>query len=347
MAACTVLAIETSCDDTSVAIVDSTGFVTKCISANQDMAHRPFGGVVPELASRNHTLQILPLIEELFTQGKCNWDSIDGIAVTSRPGLIGSLLVGVVTAKTLAAVKEKPFVGVNHLEAHLFAPFLYDNELSQNHELKFPFLALAISGGHTQLYRVEEFGKSFVLGRTIDDAAGEAFDKFAKHLGLGFPGGVLIDREAQKNGDPAFYKIPRTMLKDESLNFSFSGIKSAAIRLVDSLSDEEKLSHRHHLCASFQEAIVDTLMNRLNQAALTQNLKQVVLTGGVSANSRLRSVAQSWAQKNGLQIFIPPVRYCTDNAAMVGYVGAQRLLRGESHSHELAPSASSFPSDFL
>ena len=219
-----VLAIETSCDDTSVALVREDGFVVQCLVANQDLAHKPFGGVVPEIASRNHTLQILPLLDKLLKTTQFSWDQINGIAVTSRPGLIGSLLVGVVTAKTLALLHNKPFVGINHLEAHLLAPFLFDKERSKAEALKFPFLALAISGGHTQLYSVSEVGEYVVLGRTVDDAAGEAFDKFAKHLGLGFPGGMRVDRIA-KGGHHSAFTLPRTMVKEEGYNFSFSGLK--------------------------------------------------------------------------------------------------------------------------
>jgi N6-L-threonylcarbamoyladenine synthase len=340
-----VLAFETSCDDTSVAVVRADGFVVACLSANQDIAHKPFGGVVPEIASRNHTLQILPLLDELFEKAKLSWPQIDAIAVTSRPGLIGSLLVGVVTAKTLAFAHNKPLIGINHLEAHLLAGFLHDDKFEKQKNLDFEFLALAISGGHTQIYHVKDIANYKVLGRTVDDAAGEAFDKFAKILGLGFPGGVKIDQEA-KNGNKAAYALPRTRVKDNDLDFSFSGLKSAAARLVESMSETEKLKRRADLCASFQEAVVDTLLPKLDLAAKKTGLRRVVLTGGVSANSRLREVASDWAIKNKIELFMPPIRYCTDNAAMVAYAGAQRLNRGEVHDQRLAPSASSWPKDF-
>lgn len=340
-----VLAIETSCDDTSVAIVRKDGYVEACLAANQDLVHKPFGGVVPEIASRNHTLQILPLIEQIFAQTKFSFDKIDALAVTSRPGLIGSLLVGVVTAKTMALVKEKPFVGVNHLEAHLLAPFLFDNEFTKPKGLDFPYLALAISGGHTQLYIVRGFGEYEVLGRTVDDAAGEAFDKFAKRMGFGFPGGVQVDQKA-KLGDRSRFALPRTMIHDEGYNFSFSGLKSAAIRLIDTLSSEELEKESAHLCASFQEAVVDSLMAKLDRAAKDLKLERIVLTGGVSANSRLREVCTEWAKKNSFNIFIPPLRYCTDNAAMVGFAGLQRLISGERADQNLSASASSLDTDF-
>ncbi len=340
-----VLGIETSCDDTSVAIVRQDGFVVSCLAANQDLAHKPFGGVVPEIASRNHTLQILPLLEELFARSKMSWSQVEGIAVTSRPGLIGSLLVGVVTAKTLALIFKKPFIGVNHLEAHLLAAFLHDDKFARYEKLSYPFLALAVSGGHTQLCHVKGLGRYEILGRSVDDAAGEAFDKLAKHIGLGFPGGALIDSEAQKGQRKAFH-LPRTVVKENPYAFSFSGLKSAGIRLVDSLPPEDLLKRRADLCASFQEAVVDSLMSRVQLAHENLRLPRVVLTGGVSANSRLREGALDWGRKAGVEVFIPPLRYCTDNAAMVAYAGAQRLQTGERSEHDLAPSAASVDGEF-
>jgi N6-L-threonylcarbamoyladenine synthase len=341
----TVLAIETSCDDTSVALVQTDGLVLACLSANQDLVHRPFGGIVPEIASRNHTLQLLPLLDELLTKTKFDWSQIDGLVVTSRPGLIGSLLVGVVTAKTLALAYNKPFIGVNHLEAHLLAPFLKDDSYQPPLDFSYPYLALAISGGHTQLYVVQGLGRYQVLGRTIDDAAGEAFDKFAKHLGLGFPGGVKVDQLASQ-GDPKKYALPRTMAHEMGYDFSFSGLKSAGIRLLDSLSLEEKERELSNLCASFQEAVVDTLMIKLKKAVYETGIRRVALTGGVSANSRLREVSVKWAKFEKIDLVIPPIRYCTDNAAMVGLAGAMRLARGERSDQALAPMASSLAGDF-
>ena len=210
-----VLAIETSCDDTSVAFCRSDAWVDGVVSANQDLAHFPFGGIVPEIASRNHTLTLLPLVEELFKKTKLNWSDIQGIAVTNRPGLIGSLIVGVATAKTLAQVKNLPLIGVNHLEGHLQAAFLKDETSSPPSDFTYPFVALAVSGGHTTLYFVPEWGRYEVLGSTLDDAAGEAFDKFAKMLGLGFPGGIAVDRLAQ-TGNPHAYEFPRSMIKEDN-----------------------------------------------------------------------------------------------------------------------------------
>lgn len=342
------LAIETSCDDTSVAVVRRDGYVVSCLIANQDLVHRPFGGVVPEIASRNHTLQILPLLEELFKKTNWSWEQIDGIAVTNRPGLIGSLLVGVVTAKTLALVYNKPFIGVNHQEAHLLAPFLFDDErlrADDKAKLEFPYLALTVSGGHTQLFHVHGVGQYELLGRTVDDAAGEALDKFAKILGLGFPGGAKVDQLA-KDGDPTSFAFPRTMKDSANLNFSFSGLKSAAIRLVETMNQEDLGKQRADLCASFQEAVVSSLMFKLQAAQKMTGLNRIVITGGVCANSRLRSSAQEWARAIQLGLFMPALKYCTDNAAMVGLVGVWRLQRGETSDQTLAPSAASWPNDF-
>lgn len=348
-----VLGIETSCDDTSVAIVTETGLVRLVISADQNKAHEAFGGIVPEIASRNHTYHLIPLIETCLARTGLSLQDIDAFAVTSRPGLIGSLLVGLVTAKSLALATERPFIGINHLEGHLLAPFLRDAEYSPPEGFSYPYIGLAISGGHTSLYRIEDLGVYQVLGQTIDDAAGEAFDKFGKMVGLGFPGGVRVDRCAQKGLKDRFQFI-RGRLSDEHLNFSFSGMKSAAQRLVDQLNSNDKeelqmqLANFHagvepsagvlaDLCAGFQEAVVDVLLDRLARAVRVHGLSRAVLTGGVSANSRLRMRASEWAEAEGVQLVVPPIRYCTDNAAMIAYAGILRLNRGEFSEQSLGP----------
>ena len=331
-----VLAIETSCDDTSVAIVGHDGWVFGLASASQDQAHRPFGGVVPEIASRNHTHVLLPLIDRVITESKTSWDNIDGIVVTHAPGLIGSLLVGVVTAKTLALVKKKPFIGVNHLEGHLLAPFLKDTQYAPPKDFAYPYVGLAISGGHTSLYRINALGDYEVLGHTVDDAAGEAFDKFAKAAGLGFPGGVKVDKLSQ-GADVDAYQFPRAMIHDDNLLFSFSGLKTNAQNTMNAMSEEDLQDNLPDLCASYQEAIVDVLLDRLQKAVKQEGLKRAVLTGGVSANSRLRARAQEWADKAKVQLVVPPLRYCTDNAAMIGYAGILRLNRGEFSEQSLGP----------
>ncbi len=335
-----VLGIETSCDDTSVSVVDMTGYVHVLVSANQDLAHQPFGGVVPEIASRNHSETLLPLIEHALNKIDLNFEDIDALAVTNRPGLLGSLLVGVVTAKTLALNFKKPFLGINHLEAHLLAPFLFDSEFAKS-ELHFPYVALAVSGGHTQLYVCEGIGRYKIIGRTLDDAAGEAFDKFAKMLGLGFPGGIAVDRLA-KEGNPKSFDFPRAIPK--SFDFSFSGLKAAAARQLGGMNAIEIESQKANLCASFQEAIVDSLISKLSKAACDS--ESVVITGGVSANSRLRLKAQEWAASCNKKMFIPPPRYCTDNGAMVAYVGAQRMAMGQFSTQELGPLARLSPQEF-
>jgi N6-L-threonylcarbamoyladenine synthase len=331
-----VLAVETSCDDTSVALVDNEGFVKGVLSAHQDLEHKDFGGVVPEVAGRNHSQNLLPLLNKLLTTTCTSWNEIQGLAVTHKPGLVGSLLVGLVTIKTLSLAKELPFVGVNHLEAHLLAPFLKDKEYAPPKDFEYPYIALAVSGGHTQLYLVESFGRYKILGKTLDDAAGEAFDKFGKLIGFEFPGGLKVDQHAQ-SGNPKKYDFPRSLIKDGSYNFSFSGLKSHAQRFLEKLPREDKRKNIHSICASYQEAIVDVLITKLKKASHDLGIPRAVITGGVSANSRLRERAKLWAGATGVQVVIPPIRYCTDNAAMVGFVGIERLNRGEVSPQDLSP----------
>lgn len=358
-----ILSIETSCDDTSVAIVRPDGFVRSCMMASEDQDHARFGGIVPEIASRNHTHHLLPMIDRVLSEAKLRLADLSGVAVTSKPGLIGSLLTGLVTAKTLSLASELPWVGVNHLEGHLLAGFLWDQHRAQA-DLQYPFLALAVSGGHSTLYRVDAFGCYKVLGATRDDAAGEAFDKFAKRIGLGFPGGARVDRMAFQ-GDPRAFQFPRGLDHDKTtLDLSFSGLKTAAARVIDGLSTAQKAQMQNEverfaasgfrdstpgiaadLCASFQESVCESLVNRMDRAAEIQlnstaePIQHWVLTGGVAANSRLRFLAQKSADRLGLHLIVPPNRYCTDNAAMIGYVGAVRLMRGERSPMDLAPLA--------
>lgn len=350
-----VLAVETSCDDTSVSVVAPDGRVLACLMAGQDLHHARFGGIVPEIASRNHTHHLLPLIEETLARAQVTLQEIDGFAVTSRPGLIGALLIGLVTVKTLSLTTGKPFIGINHLEGHLIAPFLRDDSYNPPAGFDYPYVALAVSGGHTTLYRVEGFGRYRILGRTLDDAAGEAFDKFGKRAGLGFPGGARVDRLAVA-GDRKRFDFPRAMLKDAADDMSFSGLKAAAVRAIEGLApdDREALAYQAKtflesgskvakpglladLCASFQEAIVDVLVARLSRAALREDVSRVVLTGGVAANSRLRSRIEEWCAANGRIAAIPPLRFCTDNAAMIGFAGIVRLNAGEASAQTLGP----------
>lgn len=340
-----VLAIETSCDDTSVAVVGEDGWVYSCVSVGQDQWHREFGGVVPEIAARNHLEKVLPLVESCLVQSGFSSQELAGVAVTARPGLLGSLMVGVVTAKALALAWGKPVTDVNHLVGHLYAPFLHDDEYCPEFESD-DFLALTVSGGHTAIYQVESFEKRVLLGQTRDDAAGEAFDKFAKMVGLGYPGGPALDREA-RTGNPSAFVFPRPLLDQDDLEFSFSGLKSSAHRLLEVRSPESVQAERADLCASYQEAIVDCLVGKLQRAQKMTGCPRVVVTGGVSANSGLRARVLDWAQRDSIQVAIPPLRYCTDNAAMIGLVGARQITRGRIADQDLAPSPRSAPGDFV
>lgn len=339
-----VLSIETSCDDTSVAIVNFEGQVLAQCSASQDLQHAPYGGVVPEIASRNHSVALLPLIFETLKKSQMTFENIDGFTVTNRPGLIGSLIVGLMTTKALAQAYKKPFIGVNHLEGHLLAPFLKDDSYAPPENFNYPYIALAVSGGHSSLYLVKAQGDYTIVGTTKDDAAGEAFDKFAKMIGLGYPGGVLVDKVSQE-GNPQSFDFPRSLIHEKSLMMSFSGLKSASHRLLQKMSESEIESQRSNLCASFQEAIVEVLMAKAKLAAQLFKTKNIVITGGVSANSRLRFFAKQ-LQQEGYQVVIPPIRYCTDNAAMIGYAGILQLNKGLKSSIDCGPSSSSLESDF-
>ncbi len=340
------LAIETSCDDTSVALVRSDGFVLSQLSANQDAKHLPFGGVVPEIASRNHTLVLLPLIKSLLESKNLTSDNIDIICVTNRPGLIGSLLVGIVTAKTLSIAWDVPFIGVNHLEGHLLAPWLTDETYAPISSIdeSWPALVLAVSGGHTHLCEIDTLGQFNILGRSIDDAAGEALDKFAKELGLGFPGGAKLDQWARR-GDPLKYNFPKG-LKNKGLNFSFSGTKASALRLLETMSPDQTESEIFNLCASFEKDVVDVLFEKLNTVLMKRTYKSVAITGGVSANTYLRLKASELSDLLNVPVLIPPLKYCTDNAAMIGFAGLRRFLNGETSDQVLAPMPRSLDSDF-
>jgi N6-L-threonylcarbamoyladenine synthase len=340
-----ILGIETSCDDTSVAVLGPTGAVLSLVSQNQDRFHEVFGGVVPEIASRNHLMTLLPLCEFALKEASISASQLSAVAVTNRPGLLGSLIVGVVVAKTLAQSLEIPLIGVNHLEGHILAPFVSDATYTAP-EIRFPFLAIAVSGGHTNLYLVRDFGSYEILGSTADDAAGEAFDKFGKMLGLGFPGGVEVDR-LSRQGNPNAYNFPRPLLHEETFAMSFSGLKSAAARKLTELGPEMVVTEKANLCASFQEAIVDILLSKIQLAQKKFSVNRIVLTGGVSANSRLREKAKEWALKRNIELLLPPLKFCTDNAAMIAYAGFQKLRLGRVDDLNLHPSAGNSPGDFL
>ncbi len=316
-----VLGIESSCDECAAAVVaDGPRLLGQCVDS-QVAVHAPFGGVVPELASRDHVRQVTMVIEQALERAETALVDIDGVAVTAGPGLIGSLLVGVTAARALAWSRGLPIVGVQHLEAHLNAVFL------QHPRLAYPFLGLVVSGGHTSLIRVDGLGRLRTLGRTLDDAAGEAFDKVAKLLGLGYPGGVSMERQAV-GGNPAAIAFPRP-LPGKRLDFSFSGLKTAAVVWVkkNGLPRDRALSD---FAASFQEAVVDTLVRKTMLAARRQRLQRVVVAGGVAANRRLREKLLAQAAGEQLEIIFPPVELCTDNAAMVAALGHAYLQAGRS-----------------
>jgi len=316
-----ILGIETSCDETAAAIVQEGRKVLSSVVASQVSIHRKYGGVVPELASRHHVEAILPVIQEALSRAEMELKDIDGIAVTQGPGLVGSLLVGIAAAKSLSYACQLPFTGVNHILAHVAAIFLSDSRL------KFPFLALVVSGGHTSLFRMESRTRMTLLGRTRDDAAGEAFDKVAKLLELGYPGGGIIDR-LSKEGNRKAISFPRTLLEPESLDFSFSGVKTAVLNRVKGMGQTPSPEQIRDLVASFQEAVVDTLVSKVFRAAGQEGIREVVVAGGVACNSRLRENFFQEGKTRGISVSFPPPDLCTDNAAMVGVAGYYLLQEG-------------------
>jgi tRNA N6-adenosine threonylcarbamoyltransferase len=323
-----VLGLETSCDETAAAVVEDGRRALSDVVATQIDIHRRWGGVVPELASRNHVVQVMPVLDEALTRAGVGPDGIDGVAVTSGPGLVGALLVGVQAAKALALAWGKPLVRVNHLEGHLLAAFLSETPPS------FPYLGLVVSGGHTSLYAARGFGDYALLGHTRDDAAGEAFDKGAKLLGLPYPGGVAIDRLA-KEGDAKALRFPKAIVKGADLDFSFSGLKTALLHHVKKHGVPEGQALAD-LCASYQEAIVRALVEKAFRAARRLQFERLVLSGGVAANGRLRAaVSEKAAEYEGMRVFLPAPRLCTDNAAMIAVAGTHALLRGERAGPEL------------
>jgi len=343
-----VLGIETSCDETAAAVVSDLGQIRSDVVRSQIALHAPYGGVVPEIAARDHARVIVPVVRGALREADISLGELDGIAVTSRPGLSGALLVGLQMAKGLAWASGLPMVGVDHLVGHMLAVFLsrpsqpgtLDSNAGAEGATKFPFIALLASGGHTGIYRVDGPSPEQIreLGATRDDAAGEAFDKAAKLLGLGYPGGPVIDRLAA-SGDPSRIEppLPRPMAHHDSLEFSFSGIKTALARRVAS-SGVPTGSALEDLCAAFQDSIVSTLVKKTVRAATRENITQIVLGGGVAANRGLRSAMAAACTRRNIALAVPPLSYCTDNAAMIAYVGALQLTAGKRDGFDLSPA---------
>lgn len=324
-----ILAIETSCDETAAAVVRDGRSILSSVVSSQVAIHAEYGGVVPEIASRKHLEMITPVIRQALEEAQVSLEQIEGIAVTRGPGLLGALLVGVSTAKAIALARSIPLVGVHHIEGHLLAGFL-------EQPVQFPFLGLVVSGGHTHLYRVDGIGQYRTLGRTIDDAVGEAFDKSATLLGLGYPGGALIDKLAQ-SGNPTAVKLPRPLLHDGSLNFSFSGLKTAVLTHLKKQPALPQGQELNDLCASFQAAVCEVLVKKTVAALQQEGLTRLVVGGGVACNSGLRASLQQACDKLGVSLHLAPPKLCGDNAAMLA-VAADAYL-GNGQQDDLAMDA--------
>lgn len=358
-----ILSLETSCDETSAAVVNNGIEILSNIVATQTEFHKKYGGIVPEVAARKHIEVINPVIQEALDTAKITFKDIDAIAVTYGPGLVGSLIVGVCSAKAIAWALRKPLIGVNHLEGHIYANFLSHPASRVAH---LPFMCLLVSGGHTMIIHVKDHGVYEVLGRTRDDAAGEAFDKVARVLGLGYPGGPIID-QLSKEGNPDAVKFKKPMVEEEyGYDFSFSGIKTAVVNYVHQasvkvtkpVSESSGVTAEHRnlsttrassplneqlikdIASSFQKTVVETLVEKLIAAAKDKNIKTVSLAGGVSANSGLRDYLTKRAKEEELEVLIPPFEYCTDNAAMIGCAAYYKLKAGVQSNFKLKPIAS-------
>lgn len=316
-----VLGIETSCDETGIAIYDSAQGLMSHIVYSQIPLHADYGGVVPELASRDHIRKTLPLVKQALSEAGISADSIDGVAYTAGPGLAGALMVGAAIGRSLAYAWGKPALAVHHMEGHLLAPML------EEHAPQFPFLALLVSGGHTQLVRVDGIGRYQLLGESIDDAAGEAFDKTAKLMGLDYPGGPLLAKLALE-GDAKKYTFPRPMTDRPTLDMSFSGLKTAAANMI--AQEGTELQVQKDIAASFQQAVVDTLIWKCRRALKETGLKRLVVAGGVSANISLRQQLAALMKSLKGEVFYPGKAFCTDNGAMIAFAGWQRLRAGQS-----------------
>ncbi|MCG2588380.1 tRNA (adenosine(37)-N6)-threonylcarbamoyltransferase complex transferase subunit TsaD [Rhodohalobacter sulfatireducens] len=324
----TILGIESSCDETAAAVW-ADGSILSNIIASQTI-HEQFGGVVPELASRAHHKTIWKTVDQALREADISLDQVDSIAVARGPGLIGSLLVGLSFAKGLSISQERPIIGVNHIDAHMYANFI-------EHEEVYPFLALIVSGGHTRLVQVDELFSHKVLGKTRDDAAGEAFDKIGKLLNLDYPAGPIVDK-LSKEGDPAFHDFPRSMI-NKGLDFSFSGLKTSVLYYTQEKGEEFVQQNLNDICASVSAAITDVLHVKLKRAVKKTGVKNIMVAGGVSANSMLREKVEEMAQKMDLHLMIPSIQYCTDNAAMIAITGALKAREGRYDDLQIKPFA--------
>ena len=314
-----VLGIESSCDETSASIVKDYKILSNVVYSQE--IHSEYGGVVPELASREHQKNISYVVDRSISKSKIKINDIDGIAVTYGAGLKGALLVGLNFAKGMSMALDIPYVGVNHLEGHLFS------NIMENKEIKFPFISLIVSGGHTQIWRVNKIGEYDLLANTVDDAAGEAFDKGARLLGLSYPGGPEIQR-VSADGDSKFYNFPRPRVKKSKYDFSFSGLKTALLYKVREMGDENMRENVSNIAASYQEAIVDTLLDRIDRISTEENINQISIAGGVAANKRFREKSEELSSKNNISIYFPDLSFCTDNAAMIAMAGYEKLNSG-------------------
>jgi N6-L-threonylcarbamoyladenine synthase len=329
------LGIESSCDDTCLAVLDGQNEILSSLISSQIKSHSKYGGVVPELASRMHQEAIIPLLCQALGDAGINSPEkeIDLIAVTAGPGLMGSLLVGVMTAKALSQGWGIPLIGVNHLEGHIFA------NAAVTPELEPPFISMIVSGGHTEIVHVKNFGEYVLLGSTRDDAAGEAYDKVAKLLGLGYPGGPIIDKLAQ-SGNPEAYLLPRPLSNTADIEFSFSGLKTAAVTIINKASKADGQLDLEDFCASFQNAVIESLLSKIIIAVRNTGVRKITLSGGVAANSGLRESLRRLSVSNGWNIYLPPLAMCTDNAAMIAAAGYNSYHRGNVSDLSLSPDPS-------